>query len=136
MYKVKPTKKQAKTMDILQKNPGMAVSKAMEAAGYSKATAHTPSNLTKAKAVRSIAEASGVTIKQYMMNIGDAMIAEKQNQFTGEVTPDYGVRLSANKQAREFLQLEDKVVNNVDLTQAINDNVDEIELQRLIFKKG
>lgn len=126
-------------MDILQNNPGMAVSKAMEAAGYSKATAHTPSNLTKAKAVRTIAEASGVTIEQYMMNIGEAMIAEKQNQFTGEITPDYGVRLSANKQAREFLQLEDSSNNpssNSDLVKALNDNVDAVELQRLIFKKG
>lgn len=137
-YKVKPTDRQAKAMEILDNNRGMPVGKAMVQAGYSKASAKNPKNLTKARAVQSIAKANGVTIEQYMLNIGQAMIADKQNQFTGETTPDYAIRLSANKQAREFIDLEDETKGiNPELAKAMKDSdIDEIELQRLIFKKS
>lgn len=136
-YKVKPTSRQAKAVEIMENNGGNA-SKAMIEAGYSPATAKNPSKLTKSRAIQSIAKANGVTIEQYMMNIGQAMIADKQNQFTGETTPDYAIRLSANKQAREFIDLEDDTKGiNPELAKAMKDSdIDEIELQRLIFKKS
>lgn len=136
-YKVKPTDKQAKAMEILDNNRGMPVGKAMIEAGYSKASAKNPKNLTKARAIQSIAKDNGVTIEQYMMNIGQAMVAEKQNQFTGEINPDHAIRLSANKQAREFIDLEDDAkAINPELSKALKDSdIDEIELQRLVFKK-
>lgn len=82
-------------------------------------------------------EQNNVTKSQYIMNIGQAMQADKQNQFTGEIIPDHAMRLSANKQAREFLDISDKDSNVYpDISKAMTDNVDEIELQRLIFKKS
>lgn len=122
-------------MEIIENNHGIAVGKAMVQAGYSKATAKNPKNFTKARAITGLAKANGVTIEQYMLNIGQAMQAEKQNQFTGEITPDYAMRLSANKQAREFLDIkeEDKQFNP-ELTKALNDNFDELQLLRLIKK--
>lgn len=136
-YKVKPTVKQAKAMEIIENNHGIAVGKAMELAGYSKASAKNPKNLTRAKAVTGLAKSAGVTIEQYMKNIGEAMVADKQNNFTGEITPDYALRLSANKQAREFLNIEeDNPQANPELLKAMSSDVDEIELNRLIFRKN
>lgn len=137
-YKVKPTSKQSKAVEYLD-NHGGSVGAAMIAVGYSKATAKNPSKLTKSRALQSIAQANGVTIEQYMRNIGEAMKANKVASIAGDFyqteIPDHLVRLAGNKQAREFLELEEEKVNP-DLTKAISDNVDEIELQRLIFKKS
>lgn len=135
-YKVKPTDKQAKAVEIMENNGGNA-SRAMIEAGYSPATAKNPSKLTKSRAVQSIAKANGVTIEQYMLNIGQAMVAEKQNQFTGEVNPDYAIRLSANKQAREFLDIEESTPHaNPELVKAIKENMDESELIGLVMRKA
>ena len=60
------------------------------------------------------------------------MTAMKQNQFTGEVTEDIGMRLQANKQAERFLKLEQ---DKPQRTFKIPEDVDEIEAVRLIFNK-
>ena len=67
-----------------------------------------------------------------MMNLGLGMTAMKQNQFTGEVTEDIGMRLQANKQAERFLKLEQ---DKPQRTFKIPEDVDEIEAVRLIFNK-
>lgn len=134
-YNVNPSKRQLKTMEIIQNNRGIAVSKAMIQAGYSKATAKNPKNLTRSKAYAQLAAQNNVTIEQYFMNLGLAMQAEKQNQFTGEITPDHAIRLSANKQAEKFLNLEpDQPTQNNEIV--IPKGLDEIELQRILLKRS
>lgn len=73
-----------------------------------------------------------VTKNQYLMNIGEAMQATKQNQFTGEVTPDHATRLQANKQAERFLDFDSAPLQDIpDLT-----GLDEIALTHAVFKRN
>jgi len=121
---------------------GGNVSKAMIKAGYTPATAKNPSKLTQSKAYKkrmsSIMKSHDITVEQYMMNVGGAMKANKQNNFTGEVTVDHQVRLSGNKQAERFLfnePSESKEMGTVQLKELANES-DEIKLTELVFKRN
>jgi len=130
------TLKQERAIQLITSGQSDTVGKAMRAAGYSDITSKTPARLTKSKAFKQklgqLAKAHNVTIEQYMMNLGLGMTAMKQNQFTGEVTEDIGMRLQANKQAERFLKLEQ---DKPQRTFKIPEDVDEIEAVRLIFNK-
>lgn len=77
-------------------------------------------------------EEQGVTKSQYILNIGQAMKADKQNNFTGEITPDWATRLSANKMAERFIKFEEEQPkeNTPDMT-----GLDDMELVGAVFKK-
>ena len=141
------TTKQLRATAISVENGGN-VSRAMIEAGYSPATAKNPSKLTNSKAYRSIYDPilkkNKVTIDKYIKNIGEAMDASKVtvigkgDDAFAEVTPDHMTRLAGNKQAERFL-FKDSNSNDPasiqGLTEAINNNVDEVELTQLVFRK-
>lgn len=130
----------------MKSNGEKPVSKAMIEAGYAESSANTPEVLTKSKAyqelIMPIMKEHGVTIKQYVKNIGDAMVADKQNQFTGEINPDHGTRLMANKQAEKLLKVDqlvgasdtDKSLSSEDMAILANES-DTIKLTSLVFSK-
>lgn len=134
------TAKQRLALSKMVENGGNA-SQAMIDAGYSKNTAKTPSKLTNSKAIKSemasLLKAHGVTKEQYILNLGMAMNAMKQNNFTGEITPDLGTRLSANKSAERFLQLEEEAPTPQSSLPDF-DGLDEIELtqNKAVFKRS
>lgn len=134
------TLKQERAIAELVENRGKSVSKAMRDVGYSPKTAKNPQNLTKSKAFQAklgvLAKANNVTIEQYMSNLGEAMKAEKQNYFTGEITPDYTIRLQANKQAEKFLGLDKKeqAIDKDTILEIASDS-DEMEITKVLFKK-
>lgn len=136
------TMKQDLAVSKLVENHGN-VSKSMLEAGYSPQTAKNPSNLTKSKAYKSLyaplLKEHKVTINQYIKNIGDAMVAEKQNNFTGEVTPDISTRLAGNKQAERFLFKDQPTPTKEGISaedmQALANESDEVILQQVVFSK-
>lgn len=67
--------------------------------------------------------------------INEALDADKMNQFTGEITPDYTIRLSANKQAQNLLEA--KQINDEfkEQLQRLPIGADTIELVRLFKSK-
>lgn len=146
LYNKIMTGKQSKAIEILTKTPDKSVGEAMLEAGYSPSVTKTPAILTKSKAyqelIMPIMKEHGVTIKQYVKNIGDAMVAEKQNQFTGEINPDLGMRLMANKQAEKLLKVDqlvgtsdtEKALSKEDMAILMNES-DTIELTKLVFNK-
>lgn len=73
----------------------------------------------------------GVTKSQYITNVGQAMKADKQNTFTGEITPDWTTRLSANKMAERFLKFEE---DNTPVKQPELDGLDDMQLVGAVFK--
>lgn len=92
----------------------------------------------EAKVLGKLLEAHNVTKSQYIKNIGEAMQAEKMNSFTGEVTPDYTTRLSANKQAERFLKFEtEENEEKRRLGEGIGDlsDMNEVELTKAVFRK-
>ncbi len=121
---------------------GGNATQAMLTAGYSPNTANTPAKLTNSKAVKKqlnkLAKANNVTIEQYMMNLGQAMQADKMNNFTGEITVDHQTRLSANKQAERFLfndkETDKRGITPEQLKELANES-DEVKLTELVFKK-
>lgn len=96
------------------------------------------------QALAPLLDKHNVTLDQYVQNIGESMQAYKMNQLTGEVTPDYTTRLSANKQAEKLLginQLDIKPLDNepeldkTHLLEAINDK-DEVAITHAVFSKA
>lgn len=73
----------------------------------------------------------GVTKSQYIMNIGLGMQAMKQNQFTGEITDDLGMRLQANKQAERFLKFDEETPQSKENLEGL----DDYELTHAILRK-
>ncbi len=76
-------------------------------------------------------EKFNVTKEQYFFNIGLAMQAEKQDQFTGEVRPDIQARLAGNKMAEKYLFKEDEEPVKVG---KLPEGIDEVQLIRLLKK--
>ena len=79
---------------------------------------------------------SNITWKRVTDVISDSLDAEKQNNFTGEITPDYSTRLSAAKQARDLLDLP-KETKDEELKEKlldISENADEVQLLKIISK--
>lgn len=78
-----------------------------------------------------------ITWSRIIKPISDGLDAEKQNQFTGEITPDLNTRLRASKQAQELLQ--DKSISNDEVKEKlldIKDGADEVEIQSILFKRN
>lgn len=134
--------KQEAAMGEVMENRGIPIGKAMRNAGYTKASAKNPKNLTNSKAWKSklgaLAKANNVTIEQYMMNIGLGMKATKQNQYTGEVTEDITTRLSANKQAERFIfkSTEQNEPMNAEELKELAEASDEVAVSMLFKKNG
>lgn len=138
-----PKQKKAaiKTSENIRKPRPEPIGEVLKASGYSKSISLRPSTVTRSKGYREelepLLKRHNVTKDQYVKNIGDAMTAEKMNTFTGEITPDYALRLSANKQAKELLNFsDDEIRKDPELAKAITDNLDELELTRLVLKKS
>lgn len=77
-----------------------------------------------------------ITWSRVVKPISDALEAVKSD-LTGDVHVDHNTRLRASKQASELLNLPNKTQDS-ELNQALQNlpqNVDEVELQRMIFKK-
>lgn len=137
------TIKQDTAINELVENRGIPVGTAMVKAGYSRASAKNPKNLTNSKAYKqklgALAKANNVTLNQYMMNLGLGMTAMKQNNFTGEITEDIGTRLAANKQAERFIfkgkEQEPNSITADDL-KALAEESDEVKLSELVFKRN
>lgn len=75
----------------------------------------------------------GIDWQWIIDRINDAGNATKQNQFTGEIDADHGLRLRAAKQAQDLLEVKTK---DVDQTAAPLNNlpagIDEVQLIRLL----
>jgi hypothetical protein len=76
-----------------------------------------------------------ITWSRIIKPISDGLNATKQNNFTGEITTDHNTRLSAAKQAMSLLEV--KQMDNDTKEQLLNlpNNVDEIQLIKLIKNK-
>lgn len=82
------------------------------------------------KELNKLLEEQGVTKSQYIMNVGQAMKADKQNTFTGEIVPDWTTRLNANKMAERFIKFEEEQSQSV-IPEGF-ENYDEVQLVRLM----
>lgn len=110
----KLTNKQANAISNMVGNGGN-VTKAMKAAGYSPATAHTPSKLTKSPAVREairvtnqeLARKYELTVDEAYRLMAEAKYADKFDQFTGEIKPDYTTRLKVANMILKLHELEE-----------------------------
>lgn len=133
------TLKQAKAIEKMVENGGN-VSKAMRDAGYSEAMSKNPQKLMRSKAVRNelgpLLKKHDLNLDKYLSVISEAQRAVKvvtSNTEPDHEVPDHAIRLSANKQAREFLDLgEDRKKTTPEWTKALEDNYDEVQLVRLM----
>lgn len=87
----------------------------------------------ESKVLAKLLDQNNVTHSQYIMNIGLAMQADKQNQFTGEVVPDITARLQGNKMAERFLKFDDSPTPE-NLPSNLG-NLDEIQAIKYVFNK-
>lgn len=76
-----------------------------------------------------------ITWSRIIKPISEGLEAEKQNNFTGEITPDITTRLRASKQAQELLQAKDKPEELTESLTSLPPNLDEIEYLKLIRRK-
>jgi len=79
---------------------------------------------------------NNITIDTALKPIGDALQAEKQNQFTGEITADHTTRLQASKEALKLLDVNNPPttpINNEDILQAIKTK-DTLKITQAVFK--
>jgi hypothetical protein len=119
---------------------------------YPEATEHSGAvlisrELKKGHVAKYVEQGRDIAIKKYaitwdkLISKLNAMLeAEKFNQFTGEIVPDYTTQLSAVKVFMNMLPVDDDktsphIYDNNDLQKALSSNVDEVELQRLTFRK-
>lgn len=134
------TIKQKKAVEIMVGNGGNAT-QAMIQAGYSPNTANTPSKLTNAPEVKNelarLLKDNGVTKEQYMMNIGQAMVADKlivhgkEEDSWVDVVPDHTTRLAGNKMAERFLKFDtEPETPTFDIT-----GMDEVQITQALFKR-
>jgi phage terminase small subunit len=147
------TTKQKLAVKNMVENGGN-VSKAMRDAGYSVQTAKSPSKLTSSAKVQSelaaMLEAKGITLNRTLDIVDDALNAERQNQYTGEVSADHNTRLRAAKMVHDLMGIGTSPNTKPDpltpppthanpqtseeLAKAL-EQADEIKLNQIIFKK-
>lgn len=126
---------------------GGNASQAMKDAGYSQAMAKNPQKLTRSKAVKNalapLLKKHNLTLDSYLTVIAEAQRATKVVTSHTEpdyTVPDHGIRLSANKQLREFL-LVDKdppatpPITSKELKDAIESG-DILTIQQLVLEKS
>lgn len=140
----KQRKAAIKVSENIRKDKPETLGAVLRASGYSESVSKRPSQVTHSEGFKSELEPMlkrhNVTKEQYVKNIGEAMTANRVAQIAGDFfqtdIPDHGMRLAANKQAKDLLNFtEEEISQNPDLAKALSGGVDEIELQRLIFKK-
>ncbi len=86
-------------------------------------------------------EDSGITWQKILQPVVDALQAVKENQNTGEVTPDHNVRMAASRRAQELLESYTRVKEIAQLDELENPTItleegDELELSHALFRKG
>src|SRR4051812_14320375 len=100
------TTKQKLAIKRIVENRGN-VSKSMREAGYTEATAKNPKNLMSSAKVQSelaaMLEEKGITLGRTLDVVDDALNAEKQNQYTGELSADHNTRLRAAKMVHDLM---------------------------------
>ena len=102
---------QARAMDIVMKTHAKA-GKAMVQAGYSEASARTPKVLTESNAWKSVMQ-DYLPDEKLFKTHSEALGAVKQNEYTGEVSPDHAIRLKAVDMAYKLKgRGNDSVTNN------------------------
>lgn len=77
----------------------------------------------------------GIDWQWIIDRINDAGHATKQNQFTGEVDPDHGLRLRAAKQAQDLLEVKTKDAETAPIFNNLPADVDTVELVRLLKRQ-
>lgn len=141
------TIKQKKAVAIMVENGGVA-STAMIKAGYSPNTAKTPSKLTSVPevqdALQQLLKQKGITLDKALQPIADGLTADKviivgkgEDAFA-DLTPDHTTRMQASDRALKLLNITGKDTQPFDLqdlTDALNNNVDEVELTHAVFKR-
>lgn len=128
--KVKPTKLQKATVEILKENPKMPIGKAMRQAGYAVSTSKIPSinflDLKGTQIARQdwIRELRGAglgesKIKEKLAEWIDATKVQSSMTEPDKIVPDYSTQLKAGEMIRKDLGLEQEQSN---LTQINFDN--------------
>lgn len=97
-YKVKPSEKQKKAIELLPANGGN-VSKSMREAGYSEAMAKNPQKLTQSQAFQQIMQEAGVTDEKLVSVLKDGLEATKvivmgtkSDESFVDIQPDHPTR--------------------------------------------
>jgi hypothetical protein len=86
-------------------------------------------------------ERADINVQRPLKRIREALDADKIDFKTGEVFADHSTRLKASAMALDLLGVknaktsEPNPTQNKELLDAINNNVDEVELQKLVFRK-
>lgn len=139
--------KQEAAIQELVESRGRNVGKAMIKAGYSKASAKNPKNLTESKAFKNYYEQTkllalkkhNITWDRILKPISDALeattsIRDKDGVEITEVA-DLNTRLRASKQAAEMLKVKDEIDPNETIPESLPKGMDLVEAQRLLFRK-
>ena len=140
------TKQQRVVKEILE-NDGN-VSKAMLKAGYAPSTAKNPHLLKKIPeiqdALQSLLKSKGITLDKALQPIADGLEAEKliamgkgEDSFIDRI-PDMPTRLQASDRALRLLNItsaKEASFNSKELSEALRDNVDEVQLVQATFKR-
>ena len=82
----------------------------------------------------------GVTWDILIAKLVIMLNADKSDFHTGEILPDFTVQMSALKELAKMLDkpTQDRTtpIDNKDLVNALNNSIDDVELQRLVFRKN
>lgn len=144
------TTKQAKLTNILPEivANGGTLSQAMRQAGYSESMARNPQKLKKMPVIKNelqrLLKKKGITLDKALQPIADGLQAEKliamgkgEDSFIDRI-PNHQVRLAASDRALKLLNITKEPTHPTSLKElqtAIQSNVDEVEMTKLVFKK-
>ena len=144
--------RQKQVIATVIKNGGKITGKELEKIGYSKSIQKTPSKVLKTIGVKTelqrLLQRNGINLNKALKPIKKGLQATKYatDKRTGEVydtgIEDIPLQLQASDRALKLLELAQRGTQESPagnsgsdrLAQAIENNVDEIELQRMVFK--
>lgn len=143
--------RQKEVISMVIKNSGKITGKDLKKLGYSKSMQNSPGKVLKTKAVKTelqrLLQRNGISMSKALKPIKKGLIATKYatDKKTGEIydtgIEDIPLQLQASDRAIRLLNIasgeipQNAVGNNSQrLADAIENNVDEIELQRMVFK--
>lgn len=93
-------------------------------------------NANVQEALQSALAKHNITVDTAIEPIGKALKAQKQNQFTGEITDDYTIQLNATKMALNLLGVQSATapnqINNTDILNAIKTK-DTLKITQAVF---
>lgn len=93
-------------------------------------------NANVQEALRQALAKHNITVDTAVKPISNALTAQKQNQFTGEITDDYTTQLNASKMALNLLGVQSTTaptpVNNEDIINAIKTK-DTLKITQAVF---